>query len=218
IWFALTFWAYLETKSVIATSVVGGAYMLMLAASGMYFGTFVDRHRRKTSMLVSSVASLIAYTLAGALYLATPAENFRDLTRLEFWGFTVLVLAGAIAGNLRTIALSTSVTLLVPDDQHDRANGLVGTVNGISFALTSVFSGLAIGLLGMGWSLLITLALTGLALAHLVTITIPEAAPAPHTGSATAFDLRGALTAVRAVPGLLTILYFSTFNNLLGGV
>ena len=218
IWFALTFWAYLETKSVIATSVVGGAYMLMLAASGMYFGTFVDRHRRKTSMLVSSVASLTAYALAAAFYLITPAEDFRDLGRLEFWGLTVLVLAGAIAGNLRSIALSTSVTLLVPEEQHARANGLVGTVNGISFALTSVFSGLAIGLLGMGWSLLITLALTGLALAHLATITLPEAAPEPQPGSASAFDLRGALTAVRAVPGLLTILYFSTFNNLLGGV
>src|SRR5918997_982288 len=83
-------------------------------------------------------------------------------------------LAGAIAGNLRTIALSTSVTLLVPQEQHARANGLVGTVNGISFALTSVFSGLAIGLLGMGWSLLITVTLTGLALAHLSTIAVAE--------------------------------------------
>ncbi|MEV6495042.1 MFS transporter, partial [Actinoplanes sp. NPDC051633] len=222
VWFALTFWAYLETRSVLATSVVGGAYMLMLAASGMYFGTFVDRHRRKTSMLVSSVASLTAYALAAVLYLFTPAENFRDLSRPEFWGLTLLVLAGAIAGNLRTIALSTSVTLLVPQEQHARANGLVGTVNGISFALTSVFSGLAIGLLGMGWALLITLALTGLALAHLSTITLSEPAPGPdpdaQPGKVSAFDLRGALTAVRAVPGLLTILYFSTFNNLLGGV
>jgi DHA3 family multidrug efflux protein-like MFS transporter len=218
IWFALTFWAYLETRSVIATSVVGGAYMLMLAGSGMYFGSFVDRHRRKTSMLVSSVASLTAYALAGAFYLVTPAEAFRDLGRWEFWGLTLLVLAGAIAGNLRTIALSTSVTLLVPAEQHARANGLVGTVNGISFALTSVFSGLAIGLLGMGWSLLITLTLTGLALAHLTTITLPESAPEPQPGGTPAFDLRGALAAVRAVPGLLAILYFSTFNNLLGGV
>ena len=216
IWFALTFWAYLETRSVIATSVVGGAYMLMLAASGMYFGTFVDRHRRKTSMLVSSGASLTAYALAGLLYLSAPEGAFKDLTRPEFWGLTVLILAGAIAGNLRSIALSTSVTLLVPEPQHSRANGLVGTVNGVSFALTSVFSGLAIGLLGMGWSLVITIALTVLALAHLSTIAMAE--PAPASAIKGTFDLRGALDAVRNVPGLLTILYFSTFNNLLGGV
>ena len=42
------------------------------------------------------------------------------------------------------------MTLLVPEDGRDRANGLVGTANGVAFAITSVFSGLAIGLLGMG--------------------------------------------------------------------
>ena len=53
---------------------------------------------------------------------------------------------------MRGIALSTCVTLLVPEDRRDRANGMVGTVTGISFAITSVFSGLVIGGLGMGWA------------------------------------------------------------------
>src|SRR5215211_5116918 len=57
IWFAVTFWAYLETKSVLATAIIGGTYMLLLAGSALLFGTFVDRHRRKTSMLVSSAGS-----------------------------------------------------------------------------------------------------------------------------------------------------------------
>ena len=218
IWFALTFWAYLETRSVIASSVISGGYMLLLATSGLFFGTFVDRHRRRVSMLVSSSASLIAYLVAGLIYLGTPAGHLRDLTRPQFWVFVALVLAGAIAGNLRTIALTTTVTVLVPEDRHGQANGLVGATNGVSFALTSVFSGLAIGLLGMGWSIVITVALTAVALLDLLTITWTEPAPAPDTGPTSSFDLRGALRAVREVPGLLTILYFSTFNNLLGGV
>ena len=77
LWFALTFWVYLETRSVIATSVIGGAYMLLLAASALAFGTFVDRHRRKTSMLVSSVGSL-----GGWLH---------DLGHPAFWVFITLV-------------------------------------------------------------------------------------------------------------------------------
>ena len=218
IWFALTFWAYLETRSVIASSVIGGAYMLLLAGSGLFFGTFVDRHRRKTAMLISSAASLTAYLAAGLLYLVTPADDMRDLGRPEFWALTFLVLAGAIAGNLRAIALATSVTLLVPAERHARANGLVGMTNGVAFALTSVFSGLSVGLLGMGWSIVITVGLTGAALLHLSTIAMDEPAPEPSGGPASAFDLHGALRAVRDVPGLLTILYFSTFNNLLGGV
>ena len=31
LWFALTFWVYLETRSVLATGIIGGAYMLLIA-------------------------------------------------------------------------------------------------------------------------------------------------------------------------------------------
>ena len=150
LWFALTFWVYLETLSVLATAIIGGGYMLLVALSAMAFGTFVDRHLRRTSMLVSNALSLIAFTLAGVVYAVAPASSLRDLGDIAFWAFIMLVLAGAIAGNLRSVALSTTVTLLVPEEGRDRANGLVGTANGVSFAMTSVFSGLAIGLLGMG--------------------------------------------------------------------
>ena len=55
LWFALTFWAYLETKSVLATSIIGGSFMLLVAVCGTYFGTLVDRHRKKHAMLASSL-------------------------------------------------------------------------------------------------------------------------------------------------------------------
>ena len=218
LWFALTFWVYLETRSVVATAIIGGGYMLMMAGSGMFFGTFVDRHRRKVSMLLSSAISLAAFVLATGVYAIAPAGSLQNLGHPLFWAFVTLVLAGAIAGNLRTVALSTTVTLLVPEDRHDRANGLVGTVNGIAFAITSVFSGLAIGLAGMGWSLVIAVVLTALAAVHLLTIHVEERAPERIEGAPTVIDFGGAIRAVRVVPGLLVLLLFSTFNNFLGGV
>ncbi|MGH8910872.1 MAG: MFS transporter [Acidimicrobiia bacterium] len=131
------------------------------------------------------------------------------------------MLAGAIAGNLRSLALSTTVTLLVPEDRHDRANGLVGTANGVAFALTSVFSGLAIGMLGMGACLVITVALTLVTAVDLLSIRITgDVAPQADDEDAPAskLDLAGALVAVRRVHGLFALLLFSTFNNFLGGV
>ena len=68
LWFALTFWVYLETLSVLATAIIGGGYMLLVALSAMVFGTFVDRHRRRTSMLLSSALSFVAFTLAGVVF------------------------------------------------------------------------------------------------------------------------------------------------------
>jgi DHA3 family multidrug efflux protein-like MFS transporter len=48
------------------------------------------------------------------------------------WIFVVLTMLGVITGNIRSIALQTLVTVLIPQDRRDRANGLVGTTNGVS--------------------------------------------------------------------------------------
>ena len=216
LWFALTFWVYLETRSVVATAVIGGGYMLLVAISGMVFGTYVDRHRRRTSMLLSSGLTLGAFVLAALVYVQSPS-GARDLGSWTFWAFTTLILIGAIAGNLRMVALSTTVTLLVPEDRHDRANGLIGTAGGVAFAITSIFSGLAVGMLGMGWCVAIAVALMALVALHLLTIRIDEPAPTPVADGPRVIDVKGSLRAVRAVQGLLALLLFSTFNNFLGG-
>ncbi|WP_407075702.1 MFS transporter [Oryzobacter telluris] len=217
LWFALTFWAYLETRSVMATSIIGGGYMLFTAACGTFFGTFVDHHRKKQVMVVSSAVTLVSYAAAGALWLLLGEELLADWSGPAFWLFAAVILVGGVVESLRNIALSTTVTLLVPEDGRDRANGLVGTVQGIAFMVTSVFSGLSVGLLGMGWTLAVALALTGLTLAHLLPISVPEVEPEVEAGRSR-FDVRGALTAIRAVPGLVALILFSTFNNLVNGV
>ena len=112
---------------------------------------------------------------------------------------------------------STTVTLLVPKDRHDRANGLIGTASGIAFSITSVFSGLAVGFLGMGWCVVIAIVLTALVAIHLLTIRIDEPAPTRQAEAPRIIDVRGAVRAVQLVPGLFALLLFSTFNNFLGG-
>ena len=54
LWFALTFWVYLETRSVVATGVIGGAFGLASAAIGPAFGTYVDHHRKKAAMVLAT--------------------------------------------------------------------------------------------------------------------------------------------------------------------
>jgi DHA3 family multidrug efflux protein-like MFS transporter len=135
-----------------------------------------------------------------------------------FWLFSGIILFGSVIENMRNIALSTTVTLLIPTERHANANGLVGTVQGLAFMVTSVFSGLAIGLLGMGWTLVIAIALSAAALLHLLFLRIPEEKPRQDAGRSQLVDLRGSITAVRAATGLFALIIFSTFNNLVGGV
>ncbi|MBS0024199.1 MFS transporter [Microbacterium paraoxydans] len=218
LWFALTFWVYIETKSVLATGIIGGAYMLFVAFFAMFFGTIVDRHRKHRVMLLSSVISAGAFLVAGVLYVWQPEAALLDLGGPWFWLFSGVILFGGVIEQLRNIALSTTVTLLVPEEKRANANGLVGTVQGIAFLVTSVFSGLSIGFLGMGWTLGIAIAAMALTFAHLLFIRIPEAEPEVDPDAKSAVDFRGSVQAIRQAPGLFALIIFSTFNNLIGGV
>ena len=219
VWFALIFWTYLETRSVVATAIIGAAFSLTMAFFGPAFGTFVDRNRKHTAMLFASATSLVCFAVATVLFVSVDADSLLSLTGVWFWILVALTLLGSVAGSMRGIALSTCVSLLVPEERRDRANGLVGTVNGVAFAITSVFSGLVIGQLGMGWALYLSLSLTAAAFLHLVTIRIPEAAPERAEGDPTSqFDVRSAVQAIRGVPGLGALIALAAFNNLLGGV
>ena len=159
VWFAVTFWVFLETRSVIATSVMAGVFTLTIAFYGFFLGSLVDRYPKKRVMLISSFVSLVLYAIAGLIFITTPYEEFADASSVRLWIFIVLSLVGAIGGNLRAIALSTLVTILVPEDERDKANGLVGTANGVAFLGASIFSGLVVGYLGMFWVLAIAVVL-----------------------------------------------------------
>jgi len=217
LWFALTFWVYLETRSVLATGIIGGAYMLLVAVFGMVFGSIVDRTRKHQAMIFASATTLVAFSIAGVLYLLFPESALLDLGGPWFWLFAGIILFGGVIENMRNIALSTTVTLLIPEERHANANGLVGTVGGIGFMVTSVFSGLSIAFLGMGYTLLLAIVFTAIAFVHLLFVSIPEEKPHVEAG-APMVDIRGALAAVKLVPGLFALIIFSTFNNLIGGV
>lgn len=221
VWFAVTFWIYLETKSVFATGMIAGIYLVLTAALAMWFGSLVDHHRKKRVMLASSVASAAFYAAGFAVLLLAPKPRMSNIAGFELWTFVLLVMLGVIAGNVRAIALPTLVTLLVPEDRRDRANGLVGMVTGIGFLTTSVISGFLVANGGMVSTLTFALAFSVAAFTHLAFVSVPEPraeAAAGHPAQPKRIDIAGTLRVVTGVPGLLALILFATFNNFLGGV
>jgi len=105
VWFALIFWAYLETRSVVATAVIGAAYSLAMAFIGPAFGTFVDRNRKHTAMLLATAISVVTFGLATALFVLVDAGTLLSLTSVWFWVLVALTLSGSVAGSMRGIAL-----------------------------------------------------------------------------------------------------------------
>ena len=62
----------------------------------------------------SAVVSLLLYAGCLALYLVTPDATFADPGERAAVGLRRAADVGVIAGNIRTIAMPTLVTLLIP--------------------------------------------------------------------------------------------------------
>ncbi|MGH7196408.1 MAG: MFS transporter [Candidatus Saccharimonadales bacterium] len=218
IWFAITFFVYLETRSVFATAIISGIYLVVTALTGIWFGSLVDHHKKKTMMLVSGAVSFALYLVCFAIYQTAAPGAFKDPSSITLWVFTTLLMFGVIAGNIRTIAMPTLVTILIPEDRRDRANGLVGTATGISFLVTSVISGVLVAAGGMFYALLLAIGVLALSALHLLVVRVPEKGIAHIEDGPKKVDLRGTYKMVRKSPGLLALILFSTFNNFLAGV
>lgn len=220
IWFALTFWVYLETKSVFATGTIAGIYLVSIAATGVWFGSIVDHHRKRTVMLLSSAVSFAFYAVSLVHLEWVGLEAMRALNQPHIWIFIVVVMSGVLAGNLRGIALPTLVTILIPEDRRDKANGLVGTISGVGFLTTSVISGFLVAWGGMRASLIFGMGLSLLAFAHLFFLRVEgdRVASDANPDEKKSIDLKGTLAVVRSINGLFALILFATFNNFLGGV
>lgn len=219
VWFALTFWAFLTTKSVISTSIVAGLWVVANVLSSNWFGTLVDHNKKKHVMLGSSIATLVFFSLGWLMYSANPESAFASVSSLMFWAFAVLLMLGTIAGNMYAIAIPTLIAFLVPEDRRDKANGLFGTVMGVSFAITSIASGLVLAFGGMHAVLLTAMVATAIAIIILTLISVNEPKTASaEEGQQKRMDLKGTYRIVKTIPGLRALIFFTTINNFLGGV
>ena len=221
VWFAVTFWVFIETQSVFATGMIAGIYLVLTAGLGIWLGSSVDHNSKRLAMLGSSVVSAFFYAVALVMVLAEPDGAFADPFGPYLWAFILCVMFGVIAGNIRSIALPTLVTLLIPEDERDKANGLVGMVTGIGFLTTSVISGFLVAYTGMFGVLSLALALTGLAFLHLFFVQVDEGraqANPDQPEEPKRVDLRGTIRIIAAVPGLFALIFFACFNNFLGGI
>lgn len=218
VWFAITFFTYLQTQSVMATSIISGLYLVATALSGFWLGGVVDHNNKKTVMLISSVISLTAYVIGFALYQASPAEAFTRVDSATLWIFIPVLMTGVIAGNLRNIAMTPLVSILVPEKDRDKANGLSGTVFGITFFVTSIISGLLVGNSGMFLVLILAILVTIGTIAHLMFVNYKEKIVKHTDEKPRKLDIKGTIRVIKEVPGLPALILFTMFNNFLGGV
>lgn len=219
VWFALIFFAYLQTQSVLSTSITSGIFLLTVAVTGFWFGNIVDHTKKKTVMLASGFVSLVVYLIGFIVYIAVGADAFKNVSSPALWAFIILLLIGVIVSNIRGIALPTIITLLVSEKDRDKANGMAGMATGAAFLVVSVISAFLVGYSGMFHVLLLGIFANLLTLIHLWFIKIPENKIVHIEGhESTKLDIPATFKIINSVPGLFALILFATINNFLGGV
>lgn len=221
VWFALVFWAFLQTNSLIVSSLIGWFFAIANMLTALLFGNIVDHHKKHDVIIWSSIGSMILYSIGAMIYFSTDVALFSQPTSRQLWLLIVTLMSGTIIWNLRNIALSTTVSLLIPTEDHAKANGKIGMVNGVGFTLTSVASGLVIWFLWMGWAIWWAAVMMWIVVAHLFTFRIPEEKIfSIHTDEQPnkKLNIKETLRTINAIPWLFALIFFTTFNNFLGGV
>jgi len=219
VWFAIIFFAYLETEKVLATGIISGLFLVSVSVTGFWLGSLVDKYKKKMLMLFSGLFSLVIYAIALFIYLIAPENEFKKIESPYLWILVALILAGVIAGNIRSIALPTLVTSLVPEPDRDKANGLVGMVTGVAFLIVSVISGFLVAFGGMLWVFIFAMTMMVITLVHLWSLKLPEPEIVKtKDGKSQKIDIKGTIRIVSSIPGLFPLIFFTTINNFLGGV
>lgn len=218
LWFALVFWAYLETRSVLVTSLIWWIFLLAVFVTWIFFWAIVDHNKKKFVMLISTCVSFIFFIIAWITFYITPIKDFSNFWDFHLWLLIIEIMIGVIVWNIRMIALSTIVTLIFDYTDRDKANWLVWIANWIAFWVVSVFSWLVIWQLGMWWAILFTIIASFLSILHLTWITFPLEKLDLEEHTEKNVDILWTIKIIWSIWWLYWLIFFSMFNNFLGWV
>ena len=220
LWASTSFWVYLQTNSIVATSIMAGSFALFSMATGVLWGMLIDQYPKRKMMIVSSLGSLVAYILAIIVFYISLNGKVVDIQSAQIWLLIGLILIGCIFGNIRNIVLPTTVSMLFEDGDRDKANGLVGMATGLSFTFSSVVSGVIIGYFGINAVLWIGILTTILVIIHTLTIQLNQLpiTVQPNHNQISLVGIKNTFGIIKQTPGLLALILFTTLNNFMGGV
>ncbi len=102
---------------------IAGIYLVFTAAFGFWLGSIVDHNSKRISMMDRALSRSCSMRQRLACCWPNPRARFTDPFGPYLWVFVLLVMLGVIAGNIRSIALPTLVTIMIPEDERDRRTG-----------------------------------------------------------------------------------------------
>jgi len=200
------------------TELTGSAKVLATAAMmewlprvflGPLAGALVDRWNRRWVMLAAD--SLTALATGAIIYLGWAGK-------LEIWHIYVLMMTRSVGGSFHFPAMMASTSLMVPEEQLGRVQGLNQLLQGVMNIAAPPLGALLIEILPLHGVLSIDIGTAVLAILPLLFIRIPQpkTESAAETGKPSIWgEMRDGLQYVWDWPGLRKILGLAILINLI---
>ncbi len=141
--FALGIYVFKETGAVTPLALVALFSFLPQVVVAGFAGVLADRWDRRYVMMLSDAGQAIGTVI---LLVALLTGTF------QVWMLYVVTFIQAIFGVFQSPAFTASVTMLIPDDQRDRANAIQQLTSPAAGVVAPIFAGVlyaAVGLIGV---------------------------------------------------------------------
>ncbi|PZD72655.1 hypothetical protein C1752_03491 [Acaryochloris thomasi RCC1774] len=196
--FAVTLWAWEQTGQATPLSLLFFFAQVAKIAAATFSGVLVDRYSRQKLMIVgNAIAGLSSICILVLL----------QTHQLALWHLYFSCAINGLFSYIQSLALSTSVSLLLPEHHYGRAGAMDSLKGAGAFVFAPAFAGALYPFIGLLGILGIDLATFGFAAVSLFVLHIPQ--PLPISGPET---IRQKLTFgfryIVKQPGLKAILIF----------
>ena len=183
--FALVLWAYGQSHSAMSISLMTFCNYVSYVFLSLFVGNFIDRHKKKTIMLVSDSIAAVGSLAILAFLLAE---------RLEIWNIYAINVIIGITNAFQQPASAVATGMLVPKEKISNVSGMNSFSNNLIVVFGPMLAAFLFAAGGLALILLIDLASFVFAFCVLLFfITIPEQVQdkiysSPFAGIAEGFD------------------------------
>lgn len=206
--FALVWWLTSKTGSATVLASATLVALLPQIILGPFVGPLVDRHNRKTIMILADGA--IALATAGLMVLFW-------LGLAQTWHVFGIILIRSLGGSFHQPAMSSSTSLMVPEKHLARIGGLNQTLSGVMTLAAPPLGALMIMALPMQAVLAVDVLTACMAIVPLLFVRIPSPHGTNPVSEKSSYwkDMKAGLSYTLTWPGLRTLLLLAMFLNFL---
>lgn len=171
--FAIIIWLSIQTGSAEVLAWAAISALLPQSVIGLFSGVFIDRWDRKKTMIAADGFIAVCTLLIALLFY---------FGEMELWYLYLLLGLRSIGSAFHMPAMQASVPLLAPASELIRIAGVNQIIQSVSNIAGPALGALAIGLMDIGYVLLIDIAGAVFAIISLLFVTIPNPPPVAREG------------------------------------